>query len=166
MCWASLSFPSLKEVRCEGWREGRRNLSSRIGIFVGLSIGVLYFVRSWIAALRSGSKKSPIAHDLQVSLPSFLQLAVGFVTNFFDTLGIGSFATTTSIFKLCRMVPDELIPGTMNVGHTLPTILQAFLYITIFQVDLTTLLLLIASSVVGAWFGAGLVTKFPRRVIQ
>ena len=35
---------------------------------------------------------------------------------FFDTLGIGSFATTTAIFRAWRLVPDELIPGTLNVG--------------------------------------------------
>jgi len=114
MCWASLSFPSLKEVRCEGWRV--RNLSGRIGIFVGLSIGVLYFVGSWIAALRSGSKQSPVPQHLQVSAPSLLQLGVGFVTNFFDTLGIGSFVTTSTIFKLARVIRDELNSWNLDCG--------------------------------------------------
>jgi len=54
----------------------------------------------------------------------------------------------------------------MNVGHTLPTLLQAFLYITIVEVDLKTLVLLITSAVVGAWCGAGVVAKLPRRAIQ
>ncbi len=137
-----------------------------MGIFVGLSMGILYFVSSWIAALRRGSKQSGIAHYSRVFLPSLTELGAGFVTNFFDTLGIGSFATTTTIFKIGRMVRDELIPGTMNVGHTLPTILQAFLYIAIIQVELRTLLLLIGSAVLGAWWGAGLVARLPRRTIQ
>jgi uncharacterized membrane protein YfcA len=142
-------------------------MSRRVWIFAGLSCAAVYFIYSWFVALhRAAHSSQSVGRKAAVPNPSPGGLAVGFVTNFFDTLGIGSFATTTSIFKLCRMVPDELIPGTMNVGHTLPTILQAFLYITIIRVDLTTLLLLIASSVVGAWFGAGLVTKFPRRVIQ
>lgn len=141
-------------------------MSGRVGILVALSAAVIYFVSSWIVALHHDSQQAPVADHLEVPLPSLLQLGVGFVTNFFDTLGIGSFATTTTIFKLGRMVPDELIPGTMNIGHTLPTILQAFLYITIIQVDLTTLLLLIAASVVGAWWGAGLVRRLPRRAIQ
>lgn len=142
-------------------------MSGRAGIFVALSSAVLYFVRSWIAALRSGSgRELTVNPEKPERYPSLLQLAVGFVTNFFDTLGIGSFATTTTIFKLGRMVPDELIPGTMNVGHTLPTILQAFLYITIIQVDFKTLVLLMASSVVGAWWGAGIVRRLPRRAIQ
>ena len=45
----------------------------------------------------------------------------GFITAFFDTLGIGSFATTTSMFRHFKLVPDELIPGTLNVGITLPS---------------------------------------------
>jgi len=107
-----------------------------------------------------------MVHHPRLSLPSLLQLGVGLVTNFFDSLGIGSFATTTTIFKIGRMVRDELIPGTMNVGHTLPTILQAFLYISIIQVDLRTLLVLIGSAVLGAWWGAGVVARLPRRAIQ
>jgi uncharacterized membrane protein YfcA len=96
----------------------------------------------------------------------FLHLATGVLANFFDTLGIGSFATTTAIFKFKRMLPDELIPGTLNAGHTLPVIFQAFIYIAVIQVDVTTLVLLIASAVVGAWIGAGLVAGLSRRVVQ
>ena len=55
-------------------------------------------------------------------LPSARQTGVGFFTNFFDTLGIGSFAPTTALFRLMRMVDDRLIPGTLNVGHAIPTI--------------------------------------------
>ena len=53
-------------------------------------------------------------------------LGIGFVTNFFDTLGIGSFAPTTALYKFLRLVDDRLIPGTMNVGHTLPVVAQGF----------------------------------------
>ena len=98
--------------------------------------------------------------------PSLLQTAIGFVTNFFDTLGIGSFAPTTAIFKLKKLVPEELIPGTLNVGHTLPTITQAFLFITAVGVEPKTLLLLIAAAILGMWLGAGVVSKWPRRNIQ
>jgi uncharacterized membrane protein YfcA len=98
--------------------------------------------------------------------PSLLGVAVGFVTNFFDTLGIGSFAPTTSLFKFFRMAPDEKIPGTLNVGHSLPTITEALIYITVIGVDPITLVLLIAASVLGAWLGAGMVSRWPRRNVQ
>jgi uncharacterized membrane protein YfcA len=101
-----------------------------------------------------------------VGRPSWAELATGLVTNFFDTLGIGSFATTTSVFKFARMVPDHLIPGTLNVGHTLPVIFQAFIYIAVIQVEPLTLTLMIASAVAGAWFGAGWVARLPRRGVR
>ena len=45
----------------------------------------------------------------------------------------------------------------MNVGHTIPTLVEAFIYIAVVNVDLKTLVLMIAASVAGAWFGAGIV---------
>ena len=52
--------------------------------------------------------------------PGLEAMALGAVVNFFDTLGIGSFATTTAWFKFRRMVPDRLIPQTMLCGLTPP----------------------------------------------
>src|SRR6185312_11112358 len=85
------------------------------------------------------------------------RLLLGFITNFFDTLGIGSFAPTTAAFRARRLVSDELIPGTLNIGHTPPTLVQAIIYITVIAVDRATLALLIGASVMGAWLGAGIV---------
>ncbi len=93
-------------------------------------------------------------------------LATGFLTNFFDSLGVGSYATTTSIFRFWKMVPDEQIPGTMNVGHTLPTIVEAFFFTQVVPIDARTLIFLIAASVAGAWMGASVVTSWSRRVVQ
>ena len=59
------------------------------------------------------------------AVPSGEGLVLGAVTNFFDTLGIGSFAPTMAWFKFRKLVPDRLIPPTMLVGHSLPTIVQA-----------------------------------------
>jgi uncharacterized membrane protein YfcA len=99
-------------------------------------------------------------------MPTALDIGVGAVTNFFDTLGIGSFATTTALFRAWRLVPDRIIPGTLNVGHTPPVILQAFVYTTIIPVDALTLFSMIGASVVGAYFGAGVVARWPRRTVQ
>lgn len=119
------------------------------------------FTVAYAAVFASALRRAPIS-----PIPSPLHVATGFVTNFFDTLGIGSFATSTAFFKLRRLVPDHLMPGTLNVGHTLPTMLQAFIYVAAIEVDVLTLVLLIASAVVGAWIGAGLVTALPRRTVQ
>jgi uncharacterized membrane protein YfcA len=54
----------------------------------------------------------------------------------------------------------------LNVGHSLPTIAQALIYIVIVQVDFLTLASLIGMSVLGAWLGAGVVARWPRRQVQ
>lgn len=121
-----------------------------------LAVFTLAYLAVWGNALRTATHRTP----------SLVSLLTGFVTNFFDTLGIGSFATTTSIFKFTRMVPDQLIPGTLNAGHTIPTIFQAFIYIAAIEVDPATLLLMIAGAVFGSWFGAGWVAGLPRHKVQ
>jgi uncharacterized membrane protein YfcA len=101
-----------------------------------------------------------------LAMPTALQTAIGFVTAFFDTLGIGSFATSTAVYKLRNMVPVKLIPGTLNVGHALATIAQAFIYTKLVPVDSTTLVLMIVAASAGSWLGAGVVVHWPRRKIQ
>jgi uncharacterized membrane protein YfcA len=64
------------------------------------------------------------------------------------------------------MVPVKLIPGTLNVGHTLSTIAQAYIYMQAVEVEPRTLALLIAAAVVGSWLGVGIVVHWPKRKIQ
>jgi uncharacterized membrane protein YfcA len=125
-------------------------------LFAGLGVVAAVTV---VALVRAALRRRP-------GLPRPLELGIGFVTDFLDTLGIGSFAVTTSMFKFWRVVPDERIPGTLNVGHTLPTIAEALIYIGIIGVDPGTLGALIAASVAGAWLGAGVVARWPRRYVQ
>jgi uncharacterized membrane protein YfcA len=96
--------------------------------------------------------------------PAFL--ATGFGVNFLDTLGIGSFATTTAVFRLGRLVRDEHLPGTLNAGNGLPTMTQALVFILAVEVDTITLFAMIASAVAGTAIGARFVTGLPRRAIQ
>jgi uncharacterized membrane protein YfcA len=93
-------------------------------------------------------------------------LVIGGVTNFFDTLGVGSFAPTTAAFRALRLVPDRVIPGTLNVGHALPSVAQALVFIAIVDVGPWTLAGMIGASMLGAWLGAGVVARWDRRRVQ
>lgn len=134
----------------------------KTALFVGLGVClVLYLIALVGAVLRARQVQGSAAVT-----PSPAYLVIGFITNFFDTLGIGSFAPTTAAFKMMKLVPDELIPGTLNVGHSVPTMTQAFIFIAIVAVDVTTLALMIAAAVLGSWLGAGVVAGWSRRHIQ
>ncbi|MGD0870634.1 MAG: sulfite exporter TauE/SafE family protein [Bryobacteraceae bacterium] len=128
-------------------------------LLIALGIFTVCYLVIWLTAISRGDghRRRP---------PGPLDAGIGLFTNFLDTLGIGSFATTSSLFKLCKLVPDEQIPGTLNVGHTLPTVTEAFIYVGLVQVDPATLVSLIAASAVGAWLGAGVVSHWPRRKVQ
>ncbi len=115
-----------------------------------------YLIRTWPSARGRD--------DGDLNLPA--QIGVGFLANFLDTLGIGSFATTSSIYKLLNGIPDDLIPGTMNVGHTLPTATEAFIFVAVIPVDFRTLVSMIVAAAAGAWLGAGTVSAWPRRRLQ
>jgi len=126
----------------------------------GLALLALFYIGRWVILERARPRTiEPVA-------PRLVHPLIGFVTNFFDTLGVGSFAPTTAAFRLFGLVPDEKIPGTLNVGHALPTVTQALIFIAVVRVDPTTLVLMIAAAVSGAWLGAGIVAKLPRRAIQ
>jgi uncharacterized membrane protein YfcA len=133
-------------------------IAALVAITIGYAFVWYMTARRKLAEGGHGSKE-PIK-------PTPLQMAIGFVTNFFDTLGIGSFATTTAMFRHWKLVPDEQIPGTLNVGHVLPTVVQAIIYTQLVEVEFQTLFLLIAAACAGAWLGAGLVAGMPRRGVQ
>ena len=126
-------------------------------VLLAIAVGYVLF---WVRAVRRGPEHTGSAS------PGTMHLGLGFFTNFFDALGIGSFATTTTVYRLWRVVPDQQIPGTLNAGHALPTVVQALIYITIIQVEFRTLVLLILAAVAGSWFGAAIVTALPRQHIQ
>ena len=139
----------------------------KTALFLALGIFTASYVLAWIRNARQGGSTRGLEDPATAAgMPTPFEAGVGFVTNFFDTLGIGSFATTASIFKLRQMVADERIPGTLNVGHTLPTVVQAFIFIALVEVDMVTLVGMIAASVAGAWLGAGVVASWPRRKVQ
>jgi uncharacterized membrane protein YfcA len=125
------------------------------------SVGLI-FAAVFVAGLR---RRASEQSGFRIQ-PSGVELATGFVTVFFDTLGIGSFATTTAIFRAMRLVPDELIPGTLNVGHTIESVLSAFVFINLVPVAPVTLISMVVASALGAWFGSGVVSRLPRQRIR
>jgi uncharacterized membrane protein YfcA len=125
-----------------------------LGVLAGMALW--YIWRWWTLERGHGEARKVRPTDF----------ATGFGTNFFDTLGIGCFAPTTAIFKFQRRMADEEIPGTLNVGHALPALTEALIFVAIVTLDLTTLATMIAAAVLGAWLGAGVVARAPRRVIQ
>ena len=91
---------------------------------------------------------------------------IGFVGNFFDTLGIGSFAIETALFKFTKQTEDRLLPGTLNVANAVPTVAQALIFIRIVEVEPLTLVLMLVAAGAGGVLGAGIVSRFSEKKIR
>jgi uncharacterized membrane protein YfcA len=126
-------------------------------VYICLAAVEVAFLIAWVIATRR--------HRWPVRPPTS-DLVIGGVTSFLDTLGIGNYAQITAWFKLRGHPPDELIPGTLNVGNAVGIIFSASLFITAVQVEPILLLAMVLSAGAGAWIGAGVVSRMRRRAIQ
>jgi uncharacterized membrane protein YfcA len=100
--------------------------------------------------------------------PTGEAIAVVAAVNFFDTLGIGSFAPTLAWLKFRTRLPARLIPCTMIVACTLPTILQAGIFLALLGVNVDPILLAgyAIALLLGGLGGARLVTRVPIWIVQ
>ena len=101
-------------------------------------------------------------------IPTAEGLVVGAVTNFFDTLGIGSFAPTIAWLRFRRLVDDRLIPLTMLSGYTIPAIVQGVIFLVLLGVKVDPRLLLACSvaMVAGGYAGVPIAAGTPIRLVQ
>jgi len=96
----------------------------------------------------------------------FNLIGPGIIANFFDTLGIGSFAPTSTMFKVGKSCDDILVPGTLNVGDTVPVCVEAAAFFGLVDMDILTLITMIVASVLGSYLMAGIVSKFDRKHVR
>ena len=98
---------------------------------------------------------------------SFIKSGIfAFGTLFFDVLGIGAFAPHTTLYRFFKQVDDRVMPGTLNAGNAIPTVLQALIFIKLIEVDTVTLVSMIIASVLGSLIGAKVVARMNKKKIQ
>ena len=102
------------------------------------------------------------------AVPRLEAVALGAITNFLDTLGIGSFAPTMAWFKFRGLVADRLIPSTMIAGHTLPSVVLSLIFLVLLGVSVDPVLLAgcIVAAAAGAVIGAPLAVRARVWVVQ
>ena len=122
---------------------------ARIVLYGSLALVQLAFIAVWLRAVKR--------HKLAMR-PSLGDMAIGCGTSFLDTLGIGNYAQITALFKLRGNPPDELIPGTLNVGNAIGIIFSALLFVEMIGVEPVLLTSMVVAAGAGAWLGADIVS--------
>jgi len=104
--------------------------------------------------------------NLEIETNFSIAAGIGFLTNFLDTLGIGSFAPMTALLRGFKQIRDRIIPGTLNVSCAIPVVAEAFIFITVIEVEMLTLVFMVLSAIVGTVLGAATIAKCPEKKIQ
>ncbi|MDO4595171.1 MAG: sulfite exporter TauE/SafE family protein [Tissierellia bacterium] len=126
-----------------------------------LQILLLAFALYFLFFLVKDIKESQLENESTIKAA-----IIGFITNFFDALGIGSFAPLTAMFRQFTNIKDRVLPGTLNVSCAIPVMFEAFLFISGIEVEPLTLISLIVAATVGSYAGAGFVSKMDEQKVR
>lgn len=124
-----------------------------------LILGLLFLIALIVDMIKYKDKLERETNGITVTI-------IGFVVNFFDTLGIGSFAPTTALLKAFKQSQDRHIPGILNVGCCIPVITEALIFIEKVEVEPITLFSMLVASAIGAYFGAGIISRISEQKIR
>lgn len=125
-----------------------------------LSISLVYYLFFFVRDL---IKNTESLKNENIAIAGF----IGFITDFLDTLGIGCFAVTVVLLRVTKGLKDDrLLPGTLNVAHTIPIFVEAIILVTALEVDSITLFSLVISAMIGSIIGARIVRKLPSKKVQ
>lgn len=123
---------------------------------------ILWTLVSCIMILRDTLKHKDEIRKNQGVLLVFM----GMLVDFFDTWGIGCYAPNMALFKFTKTCRDDLVPGTLNLAHTVPVAIEGILFMTFVKIDPITLALMLIASAVGAVVGSKIVCKWNMKIVR
>lgn len=90
----------------------------------------------------------------------------GIIAFIADTLGVGSFAVNLTLAKLLGTFRDDELPAVNNGAQVIPGTIESLFFINLIDVDLTTLLTLVAGTCVGGLVGGIIVSRLSKQAIR
>lgn len=90
----------------------------------------------------------------------------GFIAFVADTLGVGSFAINVALAKLLNTFHDDELPAVNNGAQVIPGAIESLYFMHLVDVDLTTLLTLVAGTCLGGLLGGFVVSKLSKQAIR
>lgn len=83
-----------------------------------------------------------------------------------DTLGVGSFAVNVALAKLLGTFRDDELPAVNNGAQVIPGAIESLFFMHLVDVDLKTLITLVAGTCVGGLLGGFVVSKLSKQAIR
>jgi uncharacterized membrane protein YfcA len=83
-----------------------------------------------------------------------------------DTLGVGSFAVNIALAKLMGTFSDDEMPAVNNGAQVVPGAIESLFFMQLVNVDLTTMLTLVAGTCIGGLIGGSIVSRLSKQAIR
>lgn len=90
----------------------------------------------------------------------------GIIAFIADTLGVGSFAVNVALAKLLGTFQDDELPAVNNGAQVIPGTIESLFFMKLVDVDLTTLVTLVAGTCVGGLLGGFVVSQLSKQAIR
>ena len=90
----------------------------------------------------------------------------GIIAFIADTLGVGSFAVNVALAKMLGTFRDDELPAVNNGAQVIPGTIESLFFMHLVDVDLTTLLTLVAGTCIGGLLGGFVVSRLSKQAIR
>lgn len=92
---------------------------------------------------------------------------IGLVANFFDTIGIGSFATIIAMRSMLGVMPDEVrLIGSMNIQAMVTALVQAIIFLHVIPIDVKTLLIAVSMIALGGYLSGLIAVNVKKQLVH
>ncbi|WP_298626478.1 sulfite exporter TauE/SafE family protein [uncultured Legionella sp.] len=107
------------------------------------------------------------APSTPISFVQYIKLIFsGIIAFIADTVGVGSFAVNVALAKLLGTFHDDELPAVNNGAQVIPGAIESLFFMHLVDVDLTTLLTLVAGTCVGGLLGGVIVSRLSKQAIR
>ena len=102
-----------------------------------------------------------------VSAMDYCKLTISGILAFIsDAVGLGSFAINIALAELLGTFHDDELPAMNNGAQVIPGIVESLFFMQIIDVEMTTLVTLVAGACVGGVLGGSLITHLSKQSIR
>jgi uncharacterized membrane protein YfcA len=102
-----------------------------------------------------------------LSWGQYLKLTLsGIIAFIADTIGVGSFAVNIALAKLMGTFRDDEMPAVNNGAQVIPGTIESLFFMQLINVDMTTLLTLVAGTCVGGLLGGFVMSRLSKQAVR
>jgi uncharacterized membrane protein YfcA len=129
-----------------------------------ITFGILILSLFCVAVMMMKLYRGP---STPISFIQYVKLIFsGIIAFIADTVGVGSFAVNVALAKLLGTFHDDELPAVNNGAQVIPGAIESLFFMHLVDVDLTTLLTLVAGTCVGGLLGGVIVSRLSKQAIR